>query len=265
MNEVTQDSLAKARSAAKALGISPRKRGEEKLKNACIWIYRWGWSYASAVDLIANTGRRGIVTNLKKRGLIEIHPTPAGRGMKYMPDSVITLTQDGVSIAEAFIDGDFTQIIPYPKDGAKLIKWGQLRHDAIVQHLTAEQVAHHGLCVYVTVRELESSAKPGEKIPDAIWNFADADIAVELELTAKKESEMHRAILSMIESKSQYDEIRIYSHSPAILRRWENMVKPGEKIPRYQKDAGRRWVKSLGIAEVPPALSGKMHFELLEL
>lgn len=272
----TSERTAAAREAARAkleaAGKNSRQVGQEKALAALTWIYRWGWSTPTVVDLVAGSGRRGLCSRLEKRGLLTSHPTPSGSGLKGVPASVAVLTEDGVAEVEAVLADQ--QIMPYPTHPERDIPWRQLRHDVLVQLWTARRLTDGKITGYRTPREL--AGRPSASLvkqPDAVWRLPGGQAAaVELELTAKKDRELHQAALSLINAirpaetgeKGPFDLVAILSHSQAILDRWRRMLTPGTTLTLYKREASRHW-KPDGKAKVPDWVRGHIILQKIEL
>lgn len=261
---------ARTKHAREALqdGVGPRVRGLEKDRSALAWVYRWGWSSASVIDAYASPGRRGVAARLIKRKLLEPHECEAAGGIKGVPARALTLTQDGVAEVEAFLSAE--EIMPYPRDGSRLIKKHQIRHDLLVQRYTVIKLQSDNITAFQTPRELAEFATSGDKYPDAIWTFNDGKkIAVELELTAKKGRELDQALLALLRSVKDdgpYDLAVYLSHSPGLLQRYRNALKPGSKIPTYQRNpVTRQYERKAKDIDVPAWAVQRVLFEPVEL
>lgn len=254
MSKRDAEQLAAAREAARVAldGRSPRAVGAEKNAAALRWVYRWGWSTPTTVDAASSPGRRGIASRLVKSGLLQSHPTASGGGAKGVPVEVLTLTQDGVADVEALLSEN--EILPYPANASAAVPWHQLRHDSLVQIWTARRLADGKIREYATPREIAEKSAAGEKQPDAVWTLSTGQrVAVELELTAKKERDMHQTCLALLKAvhpgsnqhpAGKYDIVVILSQSAAILARYQRMLAPGARIALYERDSARRWQPS---------------------
>lgn len=260
--------LAQAR--ARALGgQSSRARGREKDLAALEWVYRWGWSSPSIVDLVASPTRRGVCARLTRRGLLVAHPSPGGSGVAGAPATVVTLSDDGVAEVEALADA----LMPYDTDGRQ-IPWRQLRHDALVQTWTAQKISSGKIADYRTPRELAEKSERGVKQPDAVWiTKTGMSVAVELELTAKKDREFHQAVLALLRSvhpgsdkreRGPFDAAVVISHSRAILDRYRKMLAPGATIQKYEQNAQRQY-KPSGTLKTPDWAAARIMLELVDV
>lgn len=252
-------------------GRTSRQAGRDKDLAALTWIYRWGYSAPTVADQIASPGRRGVVSRLEKKGLLTRHPTPSGGGIKGVPVNVIVLTQDGVAEVEAELPE--TRILPYPTHPERTIPWHQLRHDMLMQAWTAKRLMEGKISDYATPRELDCQQKTaGVKRPDATWRMKTADktivAMVELELTAKKDRELHQAVLALLKAvqpeNGAYDMAAILSHSQAILDRYRRLLTPGANITKYERDKARHW-RPAGTTKTPDWAKGRFLLERVTL
>lgn len=265
---------ARAKLAEALAGRTSREVGRAKDLEGLRWIYRWGCSSPSIVDMVASPTRRGIAARLVKKGLAAKHPTPNGSGLKGVPAEVIVLTQDGVMEVEA--DLTEAQLLPYPTNPDQAIPWNQLRHDCLVQLWTARKIAAGTITAYSTPRELMGRPSGnGVKQPDAVWRLAAGGlaVAVELELTAKRDRELHQAALAILQAvhpgsdtkaKGPFDAVAILSNSEAILERYRRLLRPGAAITTYERDAARHW-KPKGQIKCPEWVRGRVILEKVAL
>lgn len=258
----------RARLAEVLAGRSSREVGRAKDLAGLVWIYRWGWSTPTIVDMVASPSRRGVAARLVKRGLAQRHPTPTGSGAKGVPVDVIVLTPDGVAEVEAERDP-----LPYPTQPDRCVPWHQLRHDTLVQLWTARRLVANKIAGYTAPREIADRSQGGIKQPDAVWHSSHGQIAVELELTAKKDRELHQAALAMAKAvhpgteghpKGPYNIVAILSHSEAILAKYRRLLQPGATITKYKRDAARHWHPD-GQIKVPDWITGRVILEKVQL
>lgn len=261
--------LQQARARALA-GRSPAEAGRAKDLAALRWVYRWGWSTPTIVDMIASPGRRGVAARLVRRGLAKRHPTPAGGGVRGVPTDVITLTADGVAELEAALSE--ADMLAYPSKPEQAIQWRQLRHDTLVQLYTARRLAD--ISGYMTPRELAEKSVAGQKQPDAVWIAKNnSRIAVELEMTAKKGRELDQTILALIKAvqpktefdkKGPYDIVAILSQSRAILDTYKRRLAPDAEIALYRRNSSRQYERC-GKKTVPDWIKGRIIFQEITL
>lgn len=271
----SRDTLALARAVRDQVlaGRSPRERAAEKEAQALRWVYEWGWSAPSILDALASPKRRGLARRLVDKGLLRAEPTPAGRGVRGCPAEVVLLTPAGVAEVEALLPEP--ALLAYPEAADRLVRWAQLRHDAIVQQWTVKRLLDGTIEGYVTPRQM--AGRPtgtGDKIPDAIWRWRGiGPVAVELELTAKSDRELAQsalALLRLIRPATEKDPggsckaAVILSHSSAILSRWRRVLSPGATVTKYIRDASRHW-KPDGTFSVPEWVADRVIFEPVRL
>jgi len=77
--------LAEARQALADSGITTRELGRERIRLALDWVYRWGWSSPSTIDLLSGAQRRGLSAKLVKSGLMVETKTAAGSIVEDIP------------------------------------------------------------------------------------------------------------------------------------------------------------------------------------
>jgi hypothetical protein len=254
-------------------GRSPRERGDEKEAQALRWVYEWGWSAPSILDALASPKRRGLARRLVAKGLLRAEPTPGGRGVRGCPAEVVMLTPGGVAQVEALMPEP--ALLAYPEFADRLVRWAQLRHDALVQQWTVRRLLDGTLEGYVTPRQMAGRpTATGDKIPDAIWRWRGlGPVAVELELTAKSERELAQsalALLRLIRPATEKDASGscraavILSHSEAILARWRRVLSPGAAVKKYIRDPSRHWTPD-GTFQVPAWAGDRVIFEQVRL
>lgn len=271
-NTVRYEELRQKRKAALA-ERSPRQVGAEKAAAALRWVYAWGWSSPSVIDAWASPGRRGLARRLVRQDLLRAVPTPGGRGVKGSPAEVLLLTPAGVAEVEALLPE--ADLLPYPLPADRLIRWDQLRHDALVQTWTARRLADRTIDGYVTPRQISGRPSATQvKEPDAVWRWPGVGaVGVELELTAKRDRELHQAALALLRAVhpatenragGPYDAAVILSHSDAILGRWRRCLTPGARLPTYERDASRHW-KVGGSVTVPGWAADRVIYQRVTL
>lgn len=210
-------------------GVTTRALGEDLTRRALLWIWRWGWASPSTIDYLTLDGeRRGKAARLESRGLLK-----AFKPGSYSPDSprkVLRLTDAGVQeLARLHPDLDLSlSDIP--------VRWSQLRHDYVVQNLVAESVIKKE-ARYFSGPELASKQKDWPKVPDAVIE----DAVIEVELSIKKEGELHRAAYGLLKLAAKGRTIRIYSTQRPILKAYSSLLREGARINRYVKNSDRTW------------------------
>ena len=264
--EPSPDTLVKLAKARAALnGQSPRLIGAQKQRIALDWIYRWGWSSATILDLATGGGRTGLATRLVKNGLLAATKTESG-GVKGAPNSLLTLTSKGLDEAERHcLDLIQYEIDPYRIDQSKL------RHDGLAQRATANSLKSGNTKHFKTPKELAAKSDKETKQPDVIWiTKDDKRIGIEIELSAKWERRLDQFVNSCMISMStsahetnQVDQIYLVSDSKAILTRYSAAFTAGSKFNRWTKNDRGFWM-STSISEVPTWVKERMLFKFIE-
>lgn len=265
----TRDTAAAREAATTALaGHSPRELGAKKRLAALRWVYRWGWSTAQIIDLVAARGRRGFAARLLRQGLLDAHPCEATGGVRGVPAQVLTLTPAGVEEIEPHLHD--AQLLGYPRQATSLIIWRQLRHDVLVQHATAKAWVAEGIEAFRTPRELQKQSIKGQKQPDAVWHKAGRVVALELELSVKVGREFDQTILALLSvlgrlpgHQKLYDDVMLLSSSAAIITRYQRALQPGARLQLWERDAARRW-EPQGNLQVPEGAIKRIHFQEIQ-
>jgi hypothetical protein len=256
MSTAQAGAIAKAQAASKAAlaGKSPRTVGVDRAEQALLWVYRWGWTTPTVLELAMNSsGRSGLGKRLVKSGLLVRTPTPSG-GINQTPSCLLTLSRAGLEHATALA----TKLLPYELNPLR-IKASTIHHSETIQRLTAAKLwfwsDDSAATSYLTEKELSLDKKPGTKVPDVMWNLEfetpqkpRQNVAVEIELSAKWGHELDTFVYLSLRQISNnapqaYDAIEIYSTSPAILQRYEAAFEPGRMLPTWVKEPGKtgRW------------------------
>jgi hypothetical protein len=175
------------------------------------------------------------------------------------------LTDAGVAEVEANI----SDITPYEPFFFK----NQLRHDLDIQKLTLRQAETGYAIDYQTPRELAKKSEAGKKQPDAVWTIQDNDqhlrnIAIELELSAKRDRELDQTIFRILKAvnpnnKQHYDGFFIFSPSKAIIKRYEDALAMG-KLQTWKKNSARHWVEDKKIEMQPELVERIIFFDFLD-
>lgn len=258
MSQAQAGAIAKAQAASKAAlaGKSPRTVGLDRAEQALLWIYRWGWTTPTVLELAMNSsGRSGLGNRLVKSGLLVRTPTPSG-GINQTPSCILTLSRAGLEHATALA----TTLLPYELNPLR-IKPSTINHGETIQRLTAAKLwfwfDDSGATSYLTEKELSLDKKPGEKIPDVMWHLEfetpekpRQNVAVEIELSAKWGHELDTFVYLSLRQISKngpqtYDAIEIYSTSQAILQRYKKAFEPGQMLQTWVKEPGKtgRWTQ----------------------
>lgn len=262
------DKLAKMRIARQEIlnGQSPRERGDEKMRLALDWIYRWGYSSPKVIELIGGAARSGLSARLVKRGLLRSTRTESGGGLKGVPDALLTLTELGQQEIERISE----KLLQYDLDPYKINQL-KLRHDILAQTATAKALSNSSIQDFRTERELAQRSQQGFKQPDVLWSMSGLRVAVEIELTAKWDRILDQfvdscinALSSQNEKEPRFNQILLATDSPAISKRYKAAFESGQTYGIWKKDdkAGR-W-KMDGSRKVPDWIEGKFVCKLFD-
>lgn len=247
--------LKKAQAAALAQREygSPRERGLKRAHDAIEWVYKWGWTTPTVLEINAGSFRSGLANRLVKSGILNRIETPSG-GINNTPSFLLTLTQRGLEKAVELTD----KLIPYECDPHR-INLGKVTHDELVQRITALktwELDDSGIDDFVTPKSLHSWNENEIKIPDVVWKRKDSkgnleNFACEFELTPKHKHEFDRFVtmtsdlLNVKDSsgKHLFAGIEIFSKSPALITRYSGAFEPGVNIHLWVKEPGKtgRW------------------------
>lgn len=239
-----QARMKRARDAAKLNGKSPTARGKEKMNAALNWVYRWGSTSSTLIDLVGGAQGRGLAARLVRQGLLARTRTESGGGLANIPIAILTLTELGLQEAERRSD----ELLQYDLDPYK-VRQVQLRHDYLAQWYTVLALQAGKITDFLTERQLVQRSAANLKQPDVVWLNEERRTAVEIELSAKwgrnLDQFVYASILSLLNKQDKprlFDSLGIFSDSPAILRRYQAAFAPGAKLRTWEKDGQRRWV-----------------------
>ena len=258
--------LAKAREAMK--GMSPRARGAEKTSAALDWIYRWGWTSPSILDLVTDGKRTGLSARLTRQKLICTTKTEAGGGVKGIPIHILTLDSIGLDEVERLRD----DLLPYQTDPYR-IDQTKLRHDHIAQKATINALKAGIITDFKTPHELAAKSAKGVKQPDVLWIKPDGKrMGIEVELSAKWDRKLDQFVLGCLQSlrknpdspkPNEVDSIGLVTDSKAILRRYTKAFEPGQPLVIWEKNERGFWSQKNTIA-VPKEFEGKINCSFIE-
>lgn len=253
--------LVAAREAKKIkLGLqSPRQRGDEKTRAALDWIYRWGWSSPSIIELVGGAQRSGLAARLVKRGFLQSTRTESGGAQAGVPATILTLTEAGQSELER----NRTELMKYERDPHR-IDQRLLRHDYLTQGATIKSINLGKIIGFKGVNEIKAKSAAGVKQPDGVWILPAGELlAVEVELNQKWDRDLdtfvHACILSLAaqgNEKARYQQIGIVSDSLAILKNYSKAFSAKE-YRIWEKDKNKKWVSTRTNA-VPAWVAGRV-------
>lgn len=245
MEQQDRTSKARARLAEVLEGKNARQRGEEKALLALDWVYRWGCSSPSIVDMLSGTAAAGLTARLIRRGLLVKTKTESGGGRKDVPNFIVTLSLSGLEEIERVRD----ELLPYDLDPFK-VRQDQLRHAMIGQAATARNLLGGAISGFQSETEMAQKSKRGAKQPDICWLMPDSRrIGVEIELSAKWGRDLDEFVSACLiatsrrdETGPRFDEIWVVTDSPAIEKRYTAAFSPGKTVNIWKKNDQRRWV-----------------------
>jgi hypothetical protein len=252
--------------AVMASKTSPRERGEQKVTEALVWIYRWGWSSPSIIDSLCSTARRGLTRRMVKRGLIVSTRTESGGALKSIPNYILTLTKAGLVEEER----NHNEQVKYIIDPLR-IDQGKLRHDFLCQKITQDALHAGKIKEFKTEKEMSSASAKDVKQPDILWIFADGmRSAIEMELSGKWERDLddfvRRLVLSLRstdETPAKFDTAVITSDAPKIIDRYATQINKIAKYNKWVKNARNYWVVENSYP-IPEEIRNRILFKLLE-
>lgn len=258
--------LVEARQAIQQAGKTTRAIGRERIHAALEWVYRWGWSSPSIIDMLTGAQRRGLCSKMVKAGLLVETKTAAGAILQDIPSKIITLSDAGITEVERFREN----LLDYNTNPYK-VNQALLRHDLLAQKATLKNINSGKIKDYLTTRELAAKSEKQLKQPDVVWIMQDnRKMAVEIELTAKFQRKLDEFILSIIlsihdkeEKPARFSRCAIISDSPAILKRYSEAFKPGKKFSRWRKDTQSKWHIDKTF-DVPEWVKGRLMWQKID-
>jgi len=264
MKEMTriEARLAAARAALAATGKSPHRLGEESRLKVIEWIYHWGYTSATIVQLLLGRTSAGYAQKLARQGWLVATKTKSG-----IPNLFFTLSEQGRQEAERHA----AALYRYPEIDPFRVNQQQIRHYLIAQSSTVNALNADAITDYETERMFsEEGDKSGVKRPDVAWmTKAGLTIGAEVELSAKWARDLDmftlgiaRALQSGGGKPAQYNRFAIISDSPAIIKRYRAAMQLGAALYLWKKDQRGHWVIDKAI-KVPEWLIGKIDFHLI--
>ena len=258
----THSQLAAARNILAATGKSPRQLGVESRRKVIEWLYHWGYTSSTLIQLLLDRTSGGYAQKLAKQGWLTATKTVSGS-----PTAYFTLTEQGLQEAERLS----CALYRYPEIDNYKVNQQQIRHYLIAQAATLNGL-HAGIITrYETERMFaQSGDKSGVKRPDVVWHTqAVLKIAVEIELSAKWERTLDEFVLSITKAlhsseniPARYNRFAIISDSKAIIERYRAAMQPGVNLTIWKKNQRSHWVIDKTIP-VPNWLINKIDFQLI--
>jgi hypothetical protein len=254
--------LAAARAVLAATGKNPHQLGVESRLKVIEWIYRWGYTSATIVQLLLGRTSAGYAQKLARQCWLVATKTKTG-----IPNLFFTLSEQGRQEAErhSITLYRYSEIDPYK------VNQQQIRHYLIAQSSTINALNAGVITGYETERMFSGEGdKSGVKRPDIVWvTKAGLRIGGEIELSAKWARDLDdfvlgiaRALQSGGDKPAQYNRFVIVSDSPAIINRYRAAMQPGATLSMWKKDQRGHWVIDK-TTKVPDWLFGKIDFHLI--
>ena len=246
-----------------ATGKSPRQIGEESRLKVIKFIYRFGYTSASIVQLLLGRTSAGYAQKLARQGWLVTTKTESG-----IPASFFTLTELGLQEAERHA----TELYRYPEIDPFKVNQQQIRHNLLAQSLTVNAVNTEVITDFATERMFSQGGdRSGAKRPDVVWmTKAGLRIAVEIELSAKWARDLDEFVLGIAralqptsDKPATYSRFAVISDSKAILDRYRFAMQSGTALSIWKKNERGHWVIEKTI-KVPDWLISKIDFQLIE-
>lgn len=252
----------------KLAGRSPRQAGADKANLALLWVYKWGWSSPSILDIISNSARRGLAARLVKNGLLMSTRTASGGAVKGVPAFILTLTDTGLAEVERNLEDGFMQ---YEQNPWKAVPQDILRHDHLTQMATAASFIDKKIKDFQTPKQMAEKSADGIKQPDSVWILPNGEkMGIEVELTQKHDRQLDQFIRGCVIALStkdgqapRFDLISIISDSKGVMKNYKGYFSAGAKYSIWGKDSRGYWVKK-STAEVPEAVSEKIVWQFMD-
>jgi len=268
MAKTGAEMLAELREELKAQGKTTRQLGRERIYFALDWVYRWGWSSPSVVDMTTGAARRGLCAKLVKAGLLIETKTAAGKIIEDLPGKIVTLSEEGLAYLEKHKEDQ--ELMDYPLNPYK-VNQALLRHDLLAQRATIKNLLEGKIQAFRTPRELASKSRASVKQPDVLWMTQDnRRISVEVELSAKFGRKLDDFVWSIVLGLSQvgdraplFETCILVSDSDAIIKRYRAAFRPGATVQRWIKNNQSHW-KIDKTLKVPEYIQGKMLWQKID-
>ena len=243
-------------------GQGPTARGEDKLRQALNWVYRWGWSSAKTLNCVGGSTNASLAARLIRAQYLVATRTASGIAQKDLPSHILTLTKDGV----ARIRRERDILLPYATDPAR-VRQDQLRHYQMAQTATLDALLAHRIVAYNVEKELAVVSADGVKQPDVVWSLpSGARAAVEIELSAKwgraLDVFVRGCAVALTPARGQparFDFVFIISDSNAILTRYSDALSAGSTYELWKKDVSGRTIQLKDSTQrVTPEIASKV-------
>ena len=248
---------------AKWGGLSPVEVGQIKAKKALLWVYRWGWSTATILEIVGGAQGSGLSARLVRRGLLRATKTEAGAAAG-APVAILTLTQQGQNEVEKFLEND-SDLIEYQLDAYR-VDQSKIRHNELAQRATAKNLRDGSIVDYITEQMAATKSEKNIKQHDIIWICDNGEkIGIEVELSAKWSRKLDEFVLSCIKSinSKKVNQIYIATDSKAIQNRYAVAFEVGHIFGEWEKSE-LGFSKKVGTYKVPDFMEGVVSCILLD-
>ena len=197
-----QMAAVRAVMAARFPGMSPRQRGDVKMRLALEWIYRWGWASPKTIERVVGASRSGLASRLVRYKLLKSTPTESAGVKDGVPSHILTLTLFGLQEIERLLE----TLMPYRLWGRK-VRQDQLSLGHIAQVATLNSLLSMDAVAYETKKELEFNRKRVGQF-EAVWTLKSGQqLGIQVVLPSKSAREMESAFLGCISVTSLDEEL----------------------------------------------------------
>jgi len=244
-------------------GLPPVKAGQIKTKKALLWVYRWGWSTSTILEIVGGAKGSGLASRLVRRGLLKATKTEAGPAAG-APTAILTLTQQGQNEVEKHIENQ-NDLIEYQLDPYR-IDQSKIRHGQLAQSATAKNLRDGSIVDYITEQMAAAKSEKNVKQHDIVWICDNGEkTGIEVELSAKWARKLDEFVLSCIKSinNKKVNQIYIVTDSKAIQNRYAVAFEVGHIFGKWEKSE-LGFSKKVGTYKVPDYVDGKISCLLLQ-
>ena len=221
-------------------GVAPRIKGWQNQLAVVDWLYRFGYSSAAVLQDVLGKQSSGWAAMAERRGLLQ-----SVRTVSRVPPRLYFLAADGLALAEQHAN----DLLPYPEIDPARVNQSMLRHNLLVQSLTARELLAKRIDSFTSERELSSDFSRGVKRPDVIWKLSSGTrVAVEVELTAKWGRALDAFVVALVQGlqgdsrkEPGFDRVAVITTSAAIAERYKAALSPGAPLRSWVKDQRGHW------------------------
>lgn len=216
------------------------KRNKEQTNNGLFFVGKAGFTNAENLQQAANRNRRGLPTQLIKKGLLLGRKMPGGR-------MIFGLSQEGADL------------VGVKKFDIHKVTLGRVEHALIAQAVTLAAVKDLGVVDY----QFEPQQFIRDTRPDVIWIFADeTELYIEVELSPKSLSkgEMDRFFLKLLSSNTL-----VVFADPGLFSRYVSQARKymSVGIPNWKCLEGK-WIKFDGLIKYDRSDWDNIEFQLFK-